>query len=731
MEKYEILNEIGHGNFGKIYKIRRNQDNKILIWKELDYSQMSSKEKEQIVTEVNILRELDHPNIVKYYERVIDKKNSKIYIIMEYCEGGDISHLIKSYKNKSQYIPEPIIWKIFTQVLKAVHAIHTHKQGKIIHRDIKPSNIFLDKNNNIKLGDFGLSRILPQETTFAYSHVGTPYYMSPEQIEETKYNEKSDIWSLGCFLYEMAALRPPFQAKNQIMLGMRIKSGKIERIDKMYSNELWKCICLMMNINYEKRPSTSDLMKIHEIKVRIKEEEIEMLFENIKALEEKLKNKEIELNLREKELNDRENKLNEIEKNNYLKENELNEKEKNLIELEKKLKMSTSTWYSNNSRLKSSNNSDINNTYNNNFVYNMSPNLNTNKNFSSINNNELENFLSYTNNTNNNKEININISDSNKLSKSNTIYHSLENIVNTYTKNYTNRANLNYNYINKKQYLTQSKSVANCFSSAKNIINFENLKSNENKTNKSTTIEISHKNENNINNNTINIKNKDNSISLFSPVNTSKNRNVINFNSGDNLKINPQFRNKPSPIGNNILTNGRKFSNNLSNLINYSSLLSNMSSIKPKKFTIKINTNANIKKNIEEQKNNSNYKRPRNKISLIKNTKKNLSKLQQILNRSNTPRMNNIPTKLEYKDNGTYSNYIYNSKNIVKYKEKNNEKSFGNILTNIKRQNININDKEAKSLKSCVNLKKNIKSNNNKNITYRSNSSFNILNKGS
>ena len=155
-----------------------------------------------------------------------------------------------------------------------------------------------------------------------------------------------------------------------------------------------------------------------------------------------------------------------------------------------------------------------------------------------------------------------------------------------------------------------------------------------------------------------------------------------------------------------------------------------MSSIKPKKFTIKINTNANIKKNIEEQKNNSNYKRPRNKISLIKNTKKNLSKLQQILNRSNTPRMNNIPTKLEYKDNGTYSNYIYNSKNIVKERN-NNEKSFGNILTNIKRQNININDKEAKSLKSCVNLKKNIKSNNNKNITYRSNSSFNILNKGS
>ena len=701
MENYEILSQIGHGNFGKIFKIRRKQDNKILIWKELDYGQMTSKEKEQIVTEVNILRELNHPNIVKYYERVIDKKNSKIYIIMEYCEGGDISHLINSYKKKGQYIPEEIIWKIFTQVLKAVHAIHTHKQGKIIHRDIKPSNIFLDKNNNIKLGDFGLSRILPQETTFAYSHVGTPYYMSPEQIEETKYNEKSDIWSLGCFLYELAALRPPFQAKNQIMLGMRIKSGKIERIDKRYSDELWKLICYMMNTNYEKRPSTWDLMKINEIKVRIKEEEIDILLGNIKVLEEKLKNKEKELNLREKELNERENKLNEIEKNNSLKENELNEKEKNLLELEKKLKMSTSTWYSNNSRLKSSNNSDINN--------------NTNKNNNV--NNELGNFLSYTNN--NNKEININISDSNKLSKSNNIYHSLENIVNTYTKNYTNRANLNYNnnYINKTQYLTQSKSVTNCFSSAKNIsINFENLNLKENN-----------------DNNTI-ISNQDNSMSLFSPINASKNKTVINFNSKENSKLNQQFRNKPSLIGNNNFNNTRKFSNNLSNLINYSSLLSNMSTIKPKKFSIKIDTNLNIKKNIEEQKNNnnSNYKRPRNKIALIKNTKKNLSRLQQILNRSNTPRMNNIPTKVEYKDNGTYTSYVYNSKNIAKYKERNNnEKNSGNTLTNIKRQNININVKESRTLKSCVNLKKNIKSNNNKNITYRSNSSFNILNKAS
>jgi NIMA (never in mitosis gene a)-related kinase len=78
------------GSFGKVCKIRRKSDNKILVWKELNYGKMSEKEKQQLVSEVNILRELSHPNIVKYYDRIIDKPNAKIYIIMEYCEGGDL-----------------------------------------------------------------------------------------------------------------------------------------------------------------------------------------------------------------------------------------------------------------------------------------------------------------------------------------------------------------------------------------------------------------------------------------------------------------------------------------------------------------------------------------------------------------------------------------------------------------------------------------------------------------
>ena len=728
MENYEVINQIGHGNFGKIYKIKRKSDNKVLIWKELDYSHMTEKEKEQIVNEVNILRELNHPNIVKYYDRIIDKNNSKIYIIMEYCEGGDISQLISKCKKNGEYISEEMIWKIFTQILKAVHAIHTHKQGIILHRDIKPSNIFLDKNNNIKLGDFGLSRILSPELNFAYSHVGTPYYMSPEQIDETKYNEKSDIWSLGCLLYELAAFRPPFQAKNQIMLGMKIKSGKIERINKRYSNELWKCICSMLNINYEKRPSTFDLMKIKEIDIRIREEEIEELYECIKLLEERLKKKEIELNIKEKELNDREIKINELEQNFLLKETELNDKEKYLVDLEKKLKMSsTSTWFSN-SRLKSSENSELNN---NKIILN--PNLNSNQNFNSQNSNELENFLIYTNNNNIHSKKKIKLSDSNKLSKTNNIFLSLETVVNTH--NYTTRTNVNG--INKHQNLIQSKSVTNCFSSLNNL---ENTNDKIYKINKSNTLDNSQK----IGQNT----------PFFSPINSSKNKIKINFNS--------HIRNRPkniSTMNNNILTNtnsNKIINNNISNLINYSSLLSHMNMTKMKNHTINFNTNIATHKNFEEQKNNNelnnpnnnqaifsplsrnnnnNYsKRTINKISLIKNTKKNINQLlHHISKRSHTPRMNKIPTKLEYKDNVTYSNYIYNSKLYNKNKDCNKSgciNSFGNFLINMQRQNKLA--KDSTSLKSCVNLKKNVKNVDKKNITtYRSNSSFNILKKTS
>ena len=478
MENYEFVCQIGKGNFGRISKIIRKSDQKTLIWKELDYGQMSEKEKEQIVSEVNILRELKHPNIVRYYDRIIDKKHSRIYIIMEYCEGGDLNQLIKRCKKTGEFIAEDIIWKIFTQVLLAIHVIHNHKEGKILHRDIKPSNIFLDKDNNVKLGDFGLSRELSDQSKFAYSHVGTPYYMSPEQIDETKYNEKSDIWSLGCFLYELTTFHPPFEAKNQIMLAMRIKSGKVEKINKRYSEELWRVITWMLTVNYNNRPSSEELLNIPEVCIRLREKRIKDTLYKLKLFEEKLnikdkeqKEREDKLNEKEKKLEEKENELKEKEKELLEKENELKEKENEIKEKEKKYKNlstlsnATTTGYSSkfvssknsNDNMNNSNNNSNNNNYmsNNIDVYSIKNNI-----IKSMidNNSDLNSLLRYS--TKNNSNSNNNNSNSNNIlmtANTNTSLNNISLLNNNNTNNNNGSTNNNLNSLNSINYLLSNK----------------------------------------------------------------------------------------------------------------------------------------------------------------------------------------------------------------------------------------------------------------------------------
>ena len=120
------------------------------------------------------------------------------------------------------------MWKVIHQMASALHECHHRPQGKILHRDLKPGNVFLDKDNNVKLGDFGLSRVMGEQSLYAKTHVGTPYYMSPEQIGEQRYDHKSDIWSLGCIIYEMASLHPPFQARSHYQLAEKINLCKLE-----------------------------------------------------------------------------------------------------------------------------------------------------------------------------------------------------------------------------------------------------------------------------------------------------------------------------------------------------------------------------------------------------------------------------------------------------------------------------------------------------------------------
>ena len=563
MENYELVCQIGKGNFGRISKIIRKSDQKTLIWKELDYGQMSEKEKEQIVSEVNILRELKHPNIVRYYDRIIDKKHSRIYIIMEYCEGGDLNQLIKRCKKTGEFIAEDIIWKIFTQVLLAVHVIHNHKEGKILHRDIKPSNVFLDKDNNVKLGDFGLSRELSNESKFAYSHVGTPYYMSPEQIDETKYNEKSDIWSLGCFLYELTTFHPPFEAKNQIMLAMRIKSGKVDKINKRYSEELWRVITWMLTVNYNNRPSSEDLLNIPQVCIRLREKRIKDTLYKLKMFEEKL-------NLRDKEQNEREDKLNEKEKNLKKKEDELLAKENELKEKENELKERENEIKEKEKKYKNSSN-----------VSNITTTGHSSKFPSSINSNDLNNMT------------NSNNSHNNYLSNNIDVYSIKNNIMKNMIDNSSDISSL-------LMYSSKNNSSNN----GNNNSNSNNLLMTPNTNTSINNISLI----NNSNNNTRNSINSNNNNYLITNIQKEDNK-ILSKNSLKGLTDEYSKYNYDTNSGNNYIhysTNNiySDFLNNKqdSNIVRNNKNL-NESGIKSEKANIKNNLNESNSSNIKRNSN--------------------------------------------------------------------------------------------------------------------------------
>ncbi|ETV65914.1 NEK protein kinase [Aphanomyces astaci] len=324
MDQYEHVRVIGKGSFGIVSKILRKVDNKELVWKEVDYGQMTEKEKQLIVSEVNILRELKHPHIVRYLDRVIDKQSTKIFIVMEYCEGGDLSRLIKRHRRDGTSIDEAVIWKIFTHMFLALKECHRHKEGNavrpILHRDIKPGNIFLDAEGNAKLGDFGLAKELSSESKFAQTNVGTPYYMSPEMVNEMTYDERSDIWALGCLLYELAALVPPFDATNQLALAKKISAGKFSRIPDEYSEDLFQVIRWMLHRQRSRRPRIEDLERVPILVRRLREynmSSVEVQLQNTYAakmkelfsIQEDLQKQEALLLVRETQLHERETEL--------------------------------------------------------------------------------------------------------------------------------------------------------------------------------------------------------------------------------------------------------------------------------------------------------------------------------------------------------------------------------------------------------------------------------------
>ncbi|NXN05885.1 NEK11 kinase, partial [Sylvia borin] len=265
--RYTIQRKLGNGSFGSVYlvndrKAKRGEELKVL--KEISVGNLKPNETVEANLEAQLLSKLDHPSIVKFYASFVERDS--FCIITEYCEGGDLDFKIQEYKDSGKMFAQSQVIDWFIQLLLGVNYMH---ERRILHRDLKAKNIFL-KDSLLKIGDFGVSCLLMGSCDLATTFTGTPYYMSPEVLKHQGYNTKSDIWSLGCILYEMCCMNHAFTGQNFLSVVLKIVEGETPSLPDRYPSRLNAVLCSMLSKNPSLRPTAAEILKSSYIDEQLK-----------------------------------------------------------------------------------------------------------------------------------------------------------------------------------------------------------------------------------------------------------------------------------------------------------------------------------------------------------------------------------------------------------------------------------------------------------------------------
>ena len=256
MENYEFLGNIGQGMSGKVYKARHKKENRFYAIKKLNFNEINEKERIAIQDEVNLLKQLKHPNIVTYKDSFFDSDNC-LNIVMVFCEMGDM--YTKIHKQKGEYFPEEQILLWIAQLCLALSYVH---DKQILHRDIKTQNIFIQNEHTIRIGDFGIAKGYNQNQDLGGSLIGTPLYMAPEVYNSSKkYSFRSDIWSLGCCVFEMCNLKNAFEAKSWNAVFVKVNKGQRAQLNNRYSLDMKNLVDSMLSVNGKNRPTIASILE--------------------------------------------------------------------------------------------------------------------------------------------------------------------------------------------------------------------------------------------------------------------------------------------------------------------------------------------------------------------------------------------------------------------------------------------------------------------------------------
>lgn len=254
-DDFIVLKPLGKGSFATVLKVQRKADGKVYALKKVDISKLKRKELSDCLSEIRFLASLKHPNIVRYVDSFLDDRATQLHIVMEFADGGDLSHAIERATRARSRIPEELVWAYFIQILDGLAYLH---RKRILHRDLKAANCFLTLDGHVKLGDLNVSKLA--RNGLAKTQIGTPYYMSPEIFSNRSYDDKSDMWAAGVVLFELCALTPPFKGRDIDDLARNVTAGRIPKLPPGYSHDMEAVIHSLLQLNPALRPSAVSLL---------------------------------------------------------------------------------------------------------------------------------------------------------------------------------------------------------------------------------------------------------------------------------------------------------------------------------------------------------------------------------------------------------------------------------------------------------------------------------------